>query len=73
MGFRGSHKLLILNFQLLLILFFTACNKKECVENNKQCICNKIYQPVCGCNDVTYGNSCEAECKGIEYSEGSCK
>lgn len=22
--------------------------------------CTKIYDPVCGCNEVTYGNACEA-------------
>ena len=40
---------------------------------NPDCICTTIWQPVCGCDGVTYGNSCEAECAGIdEYEEGEC-
>ncbi len=29
------------------------------------CVCPFIYQPVCGANNVTYGNACEAACAGI--------
>lgn len=37
-------------------------------------ICTKQYQPVCGCNDVTYGNSCEAASAGISIAyEGECR
>ncbi len=50
--------------------------KKEayCKEDPKEdCVCIEIYQPVCGCNDVTYANSCKAECMGImDYTEGEC-
>jgi hypothetical protein len=32
------------------------------------------YNPVCGCNNKTYGNACAAECAGItEYTKGPCK
>jgi hypothetical protein len=38
------------------------------------CACFYIYDPVCGCNDKTYGNACAAECSGItDYTQGKCK
>ena len=64
--------------KLLLSLFIVAFTNfscdKECEE--KKCVggYTKIYAPVCGCNNVTYSNSSEAECKGITtYTEGKCK
>jgi hypothetical protein len=40
---------------------------------NENCICTKQYDPVCGCNNVTYGNACEAQCNGIEnFTSGEC-
>lgn len=63
---------------LLFLLFGTvACKStqgEECVEVRKEdCMCTKQYDPVCGCNDKTYGNACEAECNGItNYTKGAC-
>ncbi|MFN0035861.1 MAG: Kazal-type serine protease inhibitor family protein [Saprospiraceae bacterium] len=59
---------------LALSMFsFSAC-KTNCVEKQKEgCVCTKQYDPVCGCNNKTYGNACEAECAGIKkYKKGEC-
>ena len=49
-------------------------NTDNCIEKlQPESACYLIYAPVCGCNDKTYGNDCEAECHGItEYTQGAC-
>lgn len=70
----------LIYFATILFLTFilstaSNCKKEECVENPKpDCVCTMEYDPVCGCNNVTYGNACSAECMGIyKYTKGPCE
>ena len=36
-------------------------------------VCIEIYQPVCGCDQKTYPNSCYAGINGLtQWTEGEC-
>ncbi len=69
---------------LLATLSF-SCTKDEATANAANCLqdppawcatvrCSPDGKPVCGCNKVTYGSACEAECAGVaSFTYGSCK
>ena len=71
----------LITISVLLILIF-SCSTEDKVEDScvdesmieEFSVCIEIYQPVCGCDGVTYPNSCYAEnFNGItSYINGSC-
>ena len=42
-------------------------------EADPNTVCIEIFEPVCGCNGVTYSNSCHASAGGVlEWTDGEC-
>lgn len=67
---------MVLVFAFFISAAMSCCKEESlCIENiNEDCACVAVYEPVCGCNGKTYGNSCEAQCSGIDdYTEGTCE
>ena len=66
--------------KLLIFLFsfvFFSCeesNTSPCISDVLDGrVCIEVYEPVCGCNDKTYSNSCYAQSAGIlSWAEGEC-
>lgn len=65
-------------FYFSIVIFGSACStaKGPCIDKEKinpQAICTQQYEPVCGCNNITYGNACEAENAGVtSWEQGEC-
>ena len=47
------------------------CINEDQIDEGFSCI--EIWEPVCGCNDVTYSNECYAFYNGVtEWTDGEC-
>lgn len=62
-------------FILFTIISCSKSNTSDCeAKLINDCFHTLEYNPVCGCNEVTYGNPGEAACNSItEYTYGRCK
>ena len=48
----------------------SSCKIKPSTPN---AACVEIYEPVCGCDDITYTNACYAEAIGVlRWKQGAC-
>ncbi|SHL56241.1 Kazal-type serine protease inhibitor domain-containing protein [Hymenobacter psychrotolerans] len=68
----------------LLLVLAAACTRPAapttdaatCIDPakiRKDAMCTMQYDPVCGCNNVTYGNACTATNAGVlSFVPGAC-
>jgi hypothetical protein len=61
-------------FSLVMMWTMSSCSQNDCQEIViSDCVCDDRYDPVCGCNNKTYGNACAATCSGItDFVPGKC-
>ena len=73
---------LFLKLITFLSIFITSCSSEDKIEDScidesiidEFSVCIEIYQPVCGCDGITYPNSCYAVTfNGVtSYINGAC-
>ena len=73
---------LFLKLTTFLSIFIISCSSEDKIEDScidesiidEFSVCIEIYQPVCGCDGITYPNSCYAGTfNGVtSYINGAC-
>ena len=73
---------LFLKLISFLSIFIISCSSEDKIEDScidesiidEFSVCIEIYQPVCGCDGITYPNSCYADTfNGVtSYINGAC-
>ena len=69
---------MILVLMLTLTTLFSCVKDSECIDESlidKDAATIEVYDPVCGCDNITYSNSSKAEVHGgvTSYTKGACK
>ena len=63
-------------FITLLIVFFKSIAFADCIDESNisdDYVCTENWNPVCGCDGITYSNKCVAESEGVNsWSKGPC-
>ena len=66
-------------FLLSFLVLINMCEKDDdqtsCINNpiSPDAVCVEIYDPVCGCDDVTYSNACYATASGVStWTDREC-